>query len=724
MSYNDSFDRETLRLMGAAQRGARSQNKPAITSFMVAKSFILNASEMAGRVFGEQQLDKDAFLRMANLRIEEMPTVANARPFVDDEVDQVVRESARYDADGRMVPGSVTAEAMLRVILRLHLDEFREFVQGEHVNPQPADDQPEPEREPDRERDRLAEVLRRYGKDWTQCAVNGELQPVVGRDKELAEVVRVLCQKNKNSAVLTGDAGTGKTAIGEALTLKIVQGDVPAKLRDAKVLSIYFNALMEREGYQGLRIAVDAVCEAGNVILIIDEIHALNRQVTEELKAPMARGKIKILGMTTDEEFSQFVESNRAFARRIRRVFVKEPSEEDTLEILKKLRPGLEEFHGVRIADDALTAAIGLSQRYISNRRQPDKSIDLVDEAASKAAVANQRRVLREDDIRAILAEKTGIPVERLSTDEAARLMNMEQVLSARVIGQPEAISVVAKAVRRSSAGLSNPGRPVASLLFNGHSGMGKTMLAQVLAEFLFGAEDSFKRLDMSEYQEAHTVSRLIGSPPGYVGYNEGGQLTEFVSKRPYSLILFDEIEKAHPDVFRLLLQVLDYGSLTDGRGRKVDFTNTIVIFTSNLVDDGTFSARQRIGFGTGAAGGSQAPTGEAIRRHFSPEFLNRLDKIVQFNDLGRPALLEIARHLLDDLKEKTRAKGFKVEFDDSVAEFIIGLDPGFGQGARPIRNAIEQHVEDLLAEKILSTGQSRGRKIRVTASDGAVHIA
>ena len=419
--------------------------------------------------------------------------------------------------------------------------------------------------------------------------------------------------------------------------------------------------------------------------------------MTEELKAPMARGKIKILGMTTDEEFSQFVESNQAFARRIRRVFVKEPSEEDTLEILKKLRPGLEEFHGVRIADDALTAAIGLSQRYISNRRQPDKSIDLVDEAASKAAVAKQRRALSEDDIRAILAEKTGIPVERLSTDEAARLMNMEQELSARVIGQPEAISVVAKAVRRGSAGLSNPGRPVASLLFNGHSGMGKTMLAH---------------------------SRLIGSPPGYVGYNEGGQLTEFVSKRPYSIILFDEIEKAHPDVFRLLLQVLDYGSLTDGRGRKVDFTNTIVIFTSNLVDDGTFSARQRIGFGTGVAGGSQAPTGEAIRRHFSPEFLNRLDKIVQFNDLGRPALLEIARHLLDDLKEKTLAKGFKVEFDDSVAEFIIGLDPGFGQGARPIRNAIEQHVEDLLAEKILSGGQSRGRKIRVTASDGAVRIA
>ena len=720
MSYNDSFDRETLRLMGAAQRGARTQNKPAITSYMVAKSFILNASEMAGRVFGEQQLDKDAFLRMANIRIGEMPTVADAQPYVDDEVDRIVRESARYDENGQMVPGSVTAEAMLRIILRLHLDEFREFVQGEHANPQPAADQPEHERD----RDRLAEVLRRYGKDWTQCAVDGELEPVVGRDKELAEVVRVLCQKNKNSAVLTGDAGTGKTAIGEALTLKIVRGDVPAKLRGAKVLSIYFNALMEREGYHGVRIAIDAVCQAGNAILIIDEIHTLNRQVTEELKAPMARGKIKILGMTTDEEFSQFVESNQAFARRIRRVFVKEPSEEDTLEILKKLRPGLEEFHGVRIADDALTAAIGLSQRYISNRRQPDKSIDLVDEAASKAAVAKQRRALSEDDIRAILAEKTGIPVERLSTDEAARLMNMEQELSARVIGQPEAISVVAKAVRRGSAGLSNPGRPVASLLFNGHSGMGKTMLAQVLAEFLFGAEDSFKRLDMSEYQEAHTVSRLIGSPPGYVGYNEGGQLTEFVSKRPYSLILFDEIEKAHPDVFRLLLQVLDYGSLTDGRGRKVDFTNTIVIFTSNLVDDGTFSARQRIGFGTGVAGGSQAPTGEAIRRHFSPEFLNRLDKIVQFNDLGRPALLEIARHLLDDLKEKTLAKGFKVEFDDSVAEFIIGLDPGFGQGARPIRNAIEQHVEDLLAEKILSGGQSRGRKIRVTASDGAVRIA
>lgn len=301
--------------------------------------------------------------------------------------------------------------------------------------------------------------------------------------------------------------------------------------------------------------------------------------------------------------------------------------------------------------------------------------------------------------------------------------MDLEQALGEHVIGQDEAIAEVAKAVRRSSAGLGDPHRPLASFLFNGHSGIGKTMLCRTLADFLYSRDDAFLRLDMSEYQEGHTVSRLIGSPPGYVGHTEGGQLTEFVSTRPYSLILFDEIEKAHPDIFRLLLQVLDYGCLTDGRGRKVDFTNTIVIFTCNLVDDGSFSTRNRIGFGTEEDAGATRSTGEAVRRHFSAEFLSRLDKVILFNDLGRDVLLDIARKELDELKDKLMAKGYKIVFDESVAEYIIGLDPGFGQGARPIRHAVEQQVADVLVSKVLSGSLPRGRKIRVSVADGAVRI-
>lgn len=711
MQYDDLFDRTTLGMMSEAQRDARTRNKPAITIFMAAKVFIDRANEMSRRVFGEMDMDIDAFERMANLRIEEMPSVSEATPYVDDELDDIVRSSIQRDGEGHIIAGSVSAETLLRSILQIHGDEYRLFLQEEEGSGHPSEG-------------RSGSILERYADDWTARASRGELEPVIGRDAELAEIEEVMIQKSKNNAVLTGDPGTGKTAIGESLAVKIAEGDVPEELRGAKMLSLNFAAILEREGQGGVKEALDAVSQSGKAILFIDEIHALHPLVKEALKTPMARGGIWLLGTTTNEEYSQFIESNKALSRRIRRINIKELSESDSLAVLEHIRPGYERHHGIHISDEALQAAVSLSQRYITTRHQPDKSIDLIDAAAAKVRMAGHHGPVTEDDVREVLARRTGIPVEKLSTDEKTRLMNMEQELGSEVIGQPQAIAAITKAIRRNSVGLSDPHRPLGSFLFNGHSGMGKTKLCQALAKFLFGREDAMKRLDMTEYQEAHSVSRLIGSPPGYVGHNEGGQLTEYVSLHPYSVVLFDEIEKAHPNVFKTLLQVLDHGRLTDGRGREVDFTNTIVIMTSNLVDDSSFSGRQRIGFGACGTGEPNfQDDGAAIRRHFSKEFLNRLDDVIRFNDLDADALLNIARKMLTELKQELAAKGFNVAFDESVAEYIVNLDAGFGQGARPIRRAIEQHIDDVLTSRILAGELPQDKQVLVSVSGGTVQF-
>lgn len=709
MQYDDLFDRTTFHMMCLAQREARVRSKPAITVFIVAKAIIDKDRGLSGRVFEEQQMEIDSFLRMAEARINEMPTVSEANPYVDEETDSIVRAILRRDGDGRIIAGSVGAEALLRSIIRSHEPEYRQFVQSEEA---PA------------QSNRPGGLLERYADDWTARASRGELECVIGRDAELAEIEKVLIQKSKKNAVLTGDPGTGKTAIGESLALKIVRAEVPEEIRGAKMLSLNFAAILEREGQGGVKQALDEVCRQGKTILFIDEIHALHPLVREALKAPMARGKIWLLGTTTNEEYSQFVESNRAFARRIRRIDVKELSESDTLAVLEYIRPSYEHHHGIRIGDDALKAAVSLSQRYITTRHQPDKSIDLMDGAAAKVRIDGGNGPVSEDDIREVLARLTGIPVEKLTTGDAARLMDMEQALGEKVVGQPQAIAAISKAIRRNSVGLSDPNRPLGSFLFNGNSGMGKTKLCQAIAGFLFGKEEAMKRLDMTEYQEAHAISRLIGSPPGYVGHQSGGQLTEYVSLHPYSVILFDEIEKAHPNVFKALLQILDHGRLTDGRGREIDFTNTIVIMTANLVNDSDCLSRHRIGFDANPPEArSGADSGNAIRRHFSKEFLNRLDGIIQFNDLGQDMLLNITEKMLVELQERLAGKGFRVEFDHSVAEYIVELDPGFGLGARPIRRNIEQNIEDPLVTKILAGELPRNRIVTVSVTDGTVQI-
>jgi ATP-dependent Clp protease ATP-binding subunit ClpC len=690
MKYNDLFDRKALNLMAVAKRGAISGRKPAITTLMVAKAIIINEEDASRGIFNEMRVDMRNFYRMANKRIEEMPSVSEPCPYVDDELDGVVRESARHDSGGNFIAGSVTAESMLRNILNLHRNECNEYVHEEESGTTPT--QPH-------------DILERYTTDWTSLAADGHIAPVIGRENELQAVQRSLLRKTKNNPVLIGDAGTGKTAIVEGFAVKIAQGDVHQKLCSKKILALNTTSLLEEAGLGGFKEAMDIASHTEDVILFIDEIHSLSKGTFDVLKPFMARGELKLIGATTAEEYSRVLESDKAFARRLQKIDIPELSEEETLHLLEEIKENYEIHHGISIGDDALKAAVSLSHRYVTNRCQPDKSIDLVDEAAAKVRLAGMPGPVCEDDIREVLSKRTGIPVEKIGKDDASRLINMEQQLSGEVLGQPEAVTAVAKVVRRNSVGLSDAHRPTASFMFVGPSGVGKTALAQALSKNLMGTEDALLRIDMSEYQQPFTVSRLIGSPPGYVGYQTGGQLTEVVSRHPYSVVLLDEIEKAHPAVFELFLQVLDYGRLTDGRGRTVDFTNTIVIFTSNL----------------GANDKNSNDT--AIRNYFTPEFLNRLDGVVHFNRLETPVLLDIANKILGELSNDLRQKGYIISFDQSVAEYIVGIDTGLGQGARFIRRAIEQNITDFIVPKMLSGELVKNKLLTLSVVDGNTNI-
>lgn len=685
MKYNDLFDTKALRLMALAKRDAISGSKPAITCFMVAKVIISNEKDSARSIFNEMNLDMNRYYQMANDRIAQMPSVSDPTPYVDEELDSVVRQSARQGSKDGALAGSVTAESMLRGIIQRNSDEYYEYIQNQNNNAGSTS--------------QSNNLLNRYSTDWTELGSAGSLTPVIGREEELLSIQRSLLCKTKNNPVLTGDAGTGKTAIVEGLAVKIAQGDVHPNLRSKKILALDAISLLEGTGVGGFKEAITIASQSDDIILFIDEIHSLPHETLDILKPFMARGNLKLIGATTAEEYSQIIDSHKAFARRLQRIDVPELSEAATLHILENTRSAYECHHGVRIGDDALKAAVSLSQRYISNRYQPDKSIDLVDEAAAKVRMSGQPGPVCEDDIREVLSKKTGIPVEKIGTDEISRLIDIEEKLGDEVLGQEEAVSLVSKAIRRNGMGLSDPNRPAASFMFAGPSGVGKTALAQSLSKNLMGTPNALLRIDMSEYQQPHTVSRLIGSPPGYVGYQSGGQLTETVSRRPYSVILFDEIEKAHPTVFELFLQVLDYGRLTDGRGRVVDFTNTMIIFTSNL------------------------DSKESITNFFTPEFLNRLDGIVKFNRLEKPVLLRIAKKMLSELSDDFSEKGYNIAFDDTVVQYVLGIDTDYGQGARPIRRVIEQRVTDAIVPLILSGTIVKGRQVKVSVLEGRLQI-
>ena len=637
--------------------------------------------------------------------------------------------------------------------------------------------------------------LERFAVDLTQLARDGELDPIVGRDGEVARVMQTLIRRAKNNPVLIGGAGVGKTAIAEGLAQRIVSGDVPAELKDRRVLALDMGALVAGAKFRGefeerLKAVLDEVKDArGEVVLFIDEMHTVvgagagegSVDASSMMKPALARGELQAIGATTEDEYRKHIERDAALERRFQPVIIEEPDEATAVEMLKALRPRYEAHHKIRVDDGALTAAVRLSARYISGRLLPDKAVDLIDEAASKlridaqmlpadlkeaehrlrhmedeeqasAEMADYERAaeLRAERLRlradfdearaaagqgasapdAVTAEAigkvvavwTGVPVDRLLESEADKLLHMEERLHERVIGQDAAIAAVSDAVRRARAGLKDPNRPIGSFIFLGPTGVGKTELARALAEYLFDDERSIVRIDMSEYMEKHSVARLIGAPPGYVGYDEGGQLTEAVRRRPYRVILFDEIEKAHPDVFNALLQILEDGRLTDGQGRTVDFRSALVVMTSNL---GTGdAARQGVGFGERRAQSDsarlRASVDDALKRAFRPEFLNRIDDAIVFEPLTPEQIRRVVELLLRGSEERLAERGVGLELTDAAKDWLA--DAGFDKtyGARHLRRVIERRIDNPLARAVIAGEYAEGDVVAIdVAADG-----
>jgi len=634
-------------------------------------------------------------------------------------------------------------------------------------------------------------VLEKYSRDLTQLAREGKLDPVIGRDREIMRVLQILSRRTKNNPVLIGEAGVGKTAIVEGLAQKIVAGDVPEPLINKRLVSLDLGAMVAGARFRGefeerLKAVLEEIKLAeGNIILFIDELHTVVGagaaqgaiDASNMMKPALARGELQCIGATTLDEYRQHIERDSALERRFAPIYIEEPSVEETIEMLRGLRPRYEEHHQVRITDDALVAAARLSDRYVKDRHLPDKAIDLIDEAASKLRIAahslppelkelrlelmrlaqeeeeaGQQRnyeraaqvrserlqkemeftaqkaawqneqgiddVVDAEDIAAIVSEWTGIPVSRLMATETERLLHMEEHLRQRVVGQDEAIAAVADAIRRARSGLKDPRRPIGSFIFLGSSGVGKTELAKALAEFLFDDEDALIQVDMSEYSERHTVSRLVGAPPGYVGYDEGGQLTEAVRRRPYRVILFDEIEKAHPDVWNALLQILEEGRLTDGHGRTVDFRNTVIIMTSNVGTQFVSRKGGPLGFQIESATDEEKQftkeVTDALKRTFRPEFLNRVDEIIVFRRLSREDMKKIVDIQVRDIEERLQEQGLHLELTDAAKGWLAdkGYDPAYG--ARPLRRAIQRYLESPLSQKLLEGVFAAGETILV----------
>lgn len=642
-------------------------------------------------------------------------------------------------------------------------------------------------------------ALDKFGRDLTQAAKNGEIDPVIGREKEIQRVIQILSRHTKNNPVLIGEPGVGKTAVAEGLALEIAKGNVPEILKDKRVVSLDLTGMVAGAKYRGdfeerIKAAIDEVKKSKNTILFIDELHTIvgagaaegSADAANILKPSLARGDFQVIGATTLNEYRKYIEKDAALERRFQPVKVGEPTPEQAVQILKGLRDSYEAHHKVKITDEAINAAVTLSSRYIADRYLPDKAIDLIDEGASKVRLASltspdnvkeledeiadyekekasaineqdfeRAARLRDEqkelqtklddakkkwqeqqkgnsgevtaeDIAKIVSEWTGIPVVQLTKEESERLLNMENVLHERVIGQSEAVTAIAKAIRRGRVGLKDPKRPVGSFIFLGPTGVGKTELCKALAEAMFGDENAMLRLDMSEYMEKHTVSKLIGSPPGYVGFEEGGQLTEKVRRKPYSVVLFDEIEKAHPDVFNMLLQILEDGRLTDSQGRTVDFKNTIIIMTSNVGARLITEKQSSLGFNSENENVEESEkkdikelvTGE-LRKVFRPEFLNRVDDIIVFNKLNKDEIKQIAVKMLKTLENRLDKMNIKISFTDNAISEIA--DKGFDEnyGARPLRRAIQNEIEDPLSEQMLEGKVKDGAVVTCDFADG-----
>ena len=648
-----------------------------------------------------------------------------------------------------------------------------------------------------------------FATDLNESAKQGKIDPVIGRDTEIQRVIQILSRRTKNNPVLIGEPGVGKTAIAEGLAQRIVTGNVPEILRNKRIISLSIGSMLAGAKYRGefeerLKKAIDEVQQHDDMIIFIDEIHTLVGAGATEgamdaaniLKPALARGEFQVIGATTLDEYKKHIEKDAALERRFQPVQVGEPNEEDALEILKGLRDRYEAFHKAKITDEALTAAVSLSSRYITDRFLPDKAIDVVDEAASKvrmkvfsaapdvkaledrlntvkkekeAAVtsqdfekaaklrdeeqsllkeigdkrsiakekSDQKLIVTEEDIAAVVAQWTGIPVAKIAEEESETLLHLEEELHKRVVGQDEAVTAVAKAVRRARAGLKDPKRPIGSFLFLGPTGVGKTELARALASSLFGDESAMIRLDMSEYMEKHTVSRLVGAPPGYVGYEEGGQLTDAVRRKPYSVILLDEVEKAHADFFNILLQVLDDGRLTDSQGRTVDFRNTVIIMTSNLGAKALHKNSPELGFLAAKKSDfnvdenkeiefkeAKKSVMDAVKRHFRPEFLNRIDEMIVFHPLTEEDLKEIVTILMSDVTKRLEERDLQLEISPEAMQLLVKEGSDFTMGARPLKRAIQRLIEDPVSDLILKGDAKEGKTIKADAKDNDLVVS
>ena len=585
------------------------------------------------------------------------------------------------------------------------------------------------------------QLLDQYARNLTRAAANGELEPLIGRRAEVDAMIRVLGKKTKNNPLLIGEPGVGKSALAEGLAARIARGDVPPMLRDTQICALDMAQMIAGSKYRGefeerIKKVLSCVQEMGNVILFIDEMHTLigagsssegGMDAANILKPALARGEVRVIGATTYKEYRKYVEKDAALARRFQRIDVREPDRDETLRILSGLRERYEDYHHVTIADDALTAAVELSARYVTDRCMPDKAIDLIDEAASMAKIAGWTQesgsviVIHAAEVAKVVAQWTGVPVERVGADDQQDILNLEKTLRRRIVGQDEAISSIARALRRSRAGLGDPTRPLGVFMLLGPSGVGKTELCKALSEALFGSEEALIRIDMSEYSEEATASRLIGSPPGYVGHGEGGQLTDAVLKRPYSVVLFDEIEKAHPKIFSLLLQLLDDGQLTDSVGRKVNFKNTIVVMTSNA--GVSFDMEKRLGFASGA---EAHDPGKAIlaqvKQTFRPEFLGRIDELIVMHSLTKEDGACIAALMLGRIAQQLGRQGIMLEYDDGVPALLAEEGVDAMSGARNLRRVIARRVEDPLSDLLL-TGNHAGERIVLHALGSEIDI-
>ena len=670
---------------------------------------------------------------------------------------------------------------------------------GEDTNAYKEDFQNGKVRNKDR---RTTQTLNQYSRDLTQLAREGKLDPVIGREEEIKRVIQILSRRTKNNPCLIGEPGVGKTAIAEGLAAKIVEGSVPDNIKNKRLLTLDLSGMVAGSKYRGefeerIKRVINEVKNDGNVLLFLDELHTIIGAGGAEgaidasniLKPSLARGEIQLIGATTIEEYRKYIEKDAALERRFQSVKVEEPGIEETVGILKGLRSRYEQHHQVTITDDAIKAAVKLSERYINDRFLPDKAIDLIDEAASKARLKSytmpdeitkieeqlnklenekeeavkseafeeageikkkQARkkarleklkqkweddknssniIVGEDEVADVVSAWTRIPVQRIAQAETERLIKLEETLHNRVIGQDEAVTAIAKAIRRGRVGLKDPNRPIGSFLFLGPTGVGKTELSKALADAMFGTESALIRVDMSEFMEKHTVSKLIGSPPGYVGYDEGGQLSEKVRRNPYSVILFDEVEKAHPDVFNVLLQVLDDGHITDSTGRVVDFKNTVIIMTSNAGAE-NIVAPKTLGFATATDEkqnheNMKSKVMDEVKRIFKPEFINRIDEIIVFHMLNKEQIAKIVDIMINTVNKRTLEQmNISIELDDEAKKYIVekGYDEKYG--ARPLRRTIQNEIEDNIAEKILEGKIKEGNKVKVSVKDGTLDFS